>query len=341
MRTDTRGRRTSATWKSIALSRVEELRGELAVAETGELALAEAERRVRSPQVGVAAEQIKLRLREAETYASRGFWRSLANWLTGADIERVWAAIHAADELMFLVLTPASARAKIPELQANVERRLDEKDPRRSRYRAVLMTAAGLTQEQAIRSAGAAEAQDETVGSTGAGETLELRREDLVEIRRSVNRISDDAHGDVRSFRNVVLGFIVVLSAGLIAVAFDAPSDPWLPVCGPSGSCTAIWQIEVVGALGGLLAGVLALRRLEGFRGPYGLPITMALLKIPTGALTGLLGAIWMQNQILGGLSPQDGSKLLAYVAFFGFAQELFTNFADGQAAKVLGQARA
>jgi hypothetical protein len=84
-------------------------------------------------------------------------------------------------------------------------------------------------------------------------------------------------------------------------------------------------------ALGGLLASVVALRVLDGFAGPYGLPIVMAVLKVPSGALTGLLGALWMQNAVFGVLRPQDGRKILAYVAVFGFAQQAFTTFADRQ----------
>jgi len=101
-----------------------------------------------------------------------------------------------------------------------------------------------------------------------------------------------------------------------------------------------VWQVILVGALGGLLAAVVALRALESFAGPYGLPLVMAALKVPSGALTGLLGALWMQNAVFGVLSPQDGRTILAYVAVFGYAQQAFTTFADRQANQLLGEAK-
>jgi hypothetical protein len=131
-----------------------------------------------------------------------------------------------------------------------------------------------------------------------------------------------------------------MLSIGLIIVAFDPPSAPWLPVTNGKPPWATVWQIELVGALGGLLAAVTALRALEGFAGPYGVPIVMATLKVPAGALTGLLGALWMQNSVLGVLTPQEGLKILAYVALFGYAQQAFTTFADRQAGQLLGQAK-
>ena len=66
----------------------------------------------------------------------------------------------------------------------------------------------------------------------------------------------------------------------------------------------------------------------------------MAVLKIPAGALTGLLGALWMQNAVFSMLSPQDGLKILAYVALFGYAQQTLTTLADKQAADLLDQAK-
>jgi hypothetical protein len=101
-----------------------------------------------------------------------------------------------------------------------------------------------------------------------------------------------------------------------------------------------VWQILAAGALGGALAMFFAVSKLDGFRGPYSLPMVQALVKAPVGALTGLLGALWMQNGLLGAVAAQEGGKLLAYVALFGFAQQAFMAFADRQARNLLGEAR-
>jgi hypothetical protein len=166
------------------------------------------------------------------------------------------------------------------------------------------------------------------------------QREQLRMIAQTLHAFSDDAHGRVRTFRNLVLAAILILTIGLVAVAVGQGNPPWLPIrAGSSTSGPTVWQVELVGALGGMLAGLAGLLNLPGFTGPYSLPATLALLNLPAGALTGLLGALWMQNSVLGTVKPQDGAALLAYVALFGFAQEAVTRFADKQGKRLLGEA--
>jgi hypothetical protein len=42
-----------------------------------------------------------------------------------------------------------------------------------------------------------------------------------------------------------------------------------------------ILTIEAAGAFGGLVGALMALHRIQGSRGPYGLPIAQMLLKLP------------------------------------------------------------
>jgi hypothetical protein len=168
----------------------------------------------------------------------------------------------------------------------------------------------------------------------------DAQREQLRVIAQTLHALSDDAHGRVRTFRNLVLAAIVILSIGLFAVAIGQDNPPWLPIrAGASTSGPTVWQVELVGALGGMLAGLAGLLKLPGFTGPYSLPATLALLNLPAGALTGLLGALWMQNSLVGSVKPQEGTALLAYVALFGFAQEAVTRFADKRGSRLLGEA--
>jgi hypothetical protein len=167
------------------------------------------------------------------------------------------------------------------------------------------------------------------------------QREQLRIIAQTLHALSDDAHGRVRTFRNIILGAIVILTLGLIAVAVGQGNPPWLPVRADSTTVgPTIWQIEVVGALGGMLAGLASLLKLPGFTGPYSLPATLALLNLPAGALTGLLGTIWLQSGVLGSVEPQSGYVVLAYTALFGFAQEAVTRFADQSGSRLLGEAQ-
>jgi hypothetical protein len=270
-------------------------------------------------------DRIKALLDDAEASATTRvrWWDHLTTWLTGADIERAWAALHEADELLYLVRSDASVRAKLPELLASVQSRFSTSDPRRTAYEKIL--------------------EDKTTHDDTAiapnGSVLP-DRESLRQIRENLNQVNDDAHGRLRNFRNIALTITVLLSLGMIGIAFDPPHDPWLPINHGAKPWPTVWQVQLVGALGGLLAGVTTLRALQGFAGPYGLPTVMAALKVPAGALTGLLGALWMQNGIISGLSAQDGLKILAYVALFGYAQQALTTFADRQAGALLGQAK-
>src|SRR2546428_12349635 len=75
-----------------------------------------------------------------------------------------------------------------------------------------------------------------------------------------------------------------------------------------------------------VLVGSWRHRRYEegpGFPGPYGLPFVQALLKTPMGALTGLLGRRGSRNNLLGVLGPQTEIRVFAYIALFGYAQEV------------------
>jgi len=296
-------REVRSAWKATILSEARNLREDAQVAEATQKL---------DPAGESIARHVRRLLDDAVATATSGGWRDdVATWLHGGRIVRAWSLVHEAEALLYLVYSEAVLQARKPALLASVHARLEPSDARRPAYEKALAES-----EQAPE------------------------REMMREIRATLNRITDDAHGRVRSFRNVALGATVFLALGMLLLAFDAPGDPWLPVNHGAKPWVTVWQIELVGALGGLLAGVTALRSMQGFSGPYSLPVVMAALKIPAGALTGLLGALWMQNGVFSGLSAQDGVKILAYVALFGFSQQALTGFADKQAGQLLGQAK-
>jgi hypothetical protein len=185
----------------------------------------------------------------------------------------------------------------------------------------------------------------------------------------------------VRSFRNVVAaasGAMFLVAAGLILLGIFSPTT--IPLCfapvqldevtvvcptkqsGPispgaeeaSVSATRIdnetkqivsrWDVAVVsivGATGASVAAAAALRQIRGSSEPYGVPIALALLKIPTGAVTAVLGLTLMRGGFVPGLSALDTSaQILAWAAVFGYAQQLFTRLVDQQAHVVLDGVR-
>jgi hypothetical protein len=72
-----------------------------------------------------------------------------------------------------------------------------------------------------------------------------------------------------------------------------------------------------------------------------GLPVALALLKLPLGAITALLGLLLMRGEFVPGLSALDTSaQILAWALVFGYAQQLFTQLVDRQAHAVLDSVR-
>jgi hypothetical protein len=95
--------------------------------------------------------------------------------------------------------------------------------------------------------------------------------------------------------------------------------------------------VEAVGMLAAVLALVATLRRMRGTSTPYSLPLAAAVLKLPAGAVTAVLGLLFMRGGFVPGLSALDSSaQILAWAVVFGYAQQLFTGMVDRQANTVL-----
>jgi hypothetical protein len=99
--------------------------------------------------------------------------------------------------------------------------------------------------------------------------------------------------------------------------------------------------VELVGLTAASIASAAAIRRIRGSSERYGLPVSLAALKLPTGALTAFLGLLLMRGQFVPGLTALDTSaQILAWALVFGYAQELFTRLVDQQGQTVLDSVR-
>lgn len=95
--------------------------------------------------------------------------------------------------------------------------------------------------------------------------------------------------------------------------------------------------VALVGCIAAALAAATALRRIKGTSTEYNLPVALAILKLPTGALTALLGLLLMRGDFIPGLSALDSSaQIIAWAILFGYAQQLLTRFVDDRAQRVL-----
>jgi hypothetical protein len=99
--------------------------------------------------------------------------------------------------------------------------------------------------------------------------------------------------------------------------------------------------VALVGLSAAAVAAAVAIRGIRGSSEPHGLPVAVAVLKLPTGAVTAILGLLLMRGQFVPGLSALDTSaQILAWALVFGYAQQLFTRLVDQQAHTVLGSVR-
>jgi hypothetical protein len=160
----------------------------------------------------------------------------------------------------------------------------------------------------------------------------------------------------LRSFRNIVLlvtllvwvlvAVIVLVGFYLpdsVALCFTSPRQAALVAC-PTGdgpgrlpSRADAFVIALLGVIGGTLSSVVAIRNLRGSSTPYNLPVALALLKIPTGAVTSLGGLIMIRGQFIPGLTVLESQpQILAYALVFGYAQQLFTGLVDKRSLSLL-----
>ncbi|MFJ9012484.1 hypothetical protein [Streptomyces canus] len=94
---------------------------------------------------------------------------------------------------------------------------------------------------------------------------------------------------------------------------------------------------EAAGLAGAALTVIASLRRIQGTSTPYMLPLSAALLKFPTGALTAFVGVLLIRGAFLPGLSELDSSaQIMAWAVIFGAAQHLVTRFVDARARETL-----
>jgi hypothetical protein len=95
--------------------------------------------------------------------------------------------------------------------------------------------------------------------------------------------------------------------------------------------------VALLGMLGGGLSGAVAIRHLQGSSTPYDIPVALSLLKLPSGAISALIGLLFVRGGFVPGLSQLDNQpQILAYAFVFGIAQQLVTRLVDRQAQDIL-----
>jgi hypothetical protein len=253
----------------------------------------------------------------------------------------------------------------MPSLLNHVQRHLDPGDPRR---RELERLAGRLGSEHALGGAGELEA------------ITERERNAIVGSVRAASKAAPREQLRVRSFRNVLIVTSVVMTliaVGIAVLGFISPSV--VPLCFqpersgqtvvvcPTGQSALVdtgqesgpaapdvddvvkrtagpadlLVVELIGLTAAAVAAATALRGIRGSSEPYGLPVALATLKLPMGAVTAFLGLLLRRGQFVPGLSALDTSaQILAWALVFGYAQQLFTRVVDQRAHAVLDTVR-
>jgi hypothetical protein len=282
--------------------------------------------------------------REAAT-TNAGVLRSI----TGSSYVRAASNIDAAESTLLRIAPDWYLRGQMPSLLRHVERHLPVPDRR-------------LGQLQLLAS--------------GNEQLDEADRSTVIAAYRAASSEAAREHARVRSFRNVLTITSLVLAVLAAGVAVLGALDPKaVPLCfGPEAEgkivvvCPTeqseialpatrqgasspdvddvvrrtaesrdLFTVEVVGLLAASVAAAAGLRGIRGTSTPFGLPVALAILKLPTGALTAFLGLLLMRGGFVPGLSALDTSaQILAWAVVFGYAQQIFTRLIDQQAHTVL-----
>jgi hypothetical protein len=286
-------------------------------------------------------------------------WAKVKSVLGGAAVERTNSQLDAVEADLLRLAPEPYLRGQLPNLVAHVRAHLDPVDPR-------VMRVENIANRVAVRLPGV------PLEPLERDEILAAVRAASLEGRREIRRVRSFRNVLLVTALILAVGVagvttLGVLSPGRIAVCFVPDNE--IVVC-PTSSETVprqdqpaageeaptaaqevdidqlvrdtsrSWDIplvEIVGLLAAGLAGAFALRQIEGTSTPYSLPVAAAVLKLPTGALTAVLGLLLMRGGFVPGLSALDTSaQIIAWAVVFGYSQQLLTGLVDRQANEVL-----
>jgi hypothetical protein len=261
--------------------------------------------------------------------------RGLRDQWRGASVERAYLHLHAAKIFLVDVLPDDEFAAIVPEVSTRLGMALDRNDPRRIEGERMIQNNTGVARRAAVKQA-----------------------------METAYDASDEEYVRLRDFRNIIVlaaGAITVLTALLvilvarwpqaIPLCFDpavtASTGPGQPAPVAAGVCPSgnghqptfgdILIVAGLGALGGALGALIGIRKLRGTSTPYSVSTALAVLKVPSGAMTTIIGMLLLAGGFVPGLTSLDSQRqILSYALLFGIAQHLVTRVADNRAQEIL-----
>ncbi|MFE0381111.1 hypothetical protein ACFW1M_37370 [Streptomyces inhibens] len=252
------------------------------------------------------------------------------------------AHLDAAQNLMVWLSPLDEVKGLLPGLLTLVEQQFAPNDPQR-------IEVTELARE--VRKAGTLDLRQRAVLAETFSLARRLRQKETLRVRSFVRIVTAVTLGLL--ITAVVLALAGIKWPHMVPLCF-APSNGGFQVVCPTGSARFAHSpdtqqiagvaegqdylvIELIGVVSAAIAAAATLRRIRGTSLPYDVPVVLALLKLPTGALTAVLGLLLMRGGFIPGLSALDSSaQIIAWAIIFGYAQQLFTKFVDNQGQAVL-----
>jgi len=286
-------------------------------------------------------------------------------------VQRALGNLDAAEAQLLNVAPVQYLFGQLPSLLNHVRRHLVASDPRRQEFERIVQEVGRRKRDER------AGPED---GARRPLDKLELLEEERGKIVTAVGGASSAALREqlrVSSFRTVLVATTIVLfliGVGIAVLGMVNPAvlplcfaperegrtvvvcptaETMLPLAGESAVLdvdAAVLQtaarhdlfiVELIGLTAASVAAAGALHQIRGSSEPYGLPVALAALKLPTGAVTAVLGLLLMRGEFIPGLTALDTSaQIIAWAVVFGYAQQLFTRLVDQQAHTVLDRVR-
>ena len=252
----------------------------------------------------------------------KGTWEMVKEWWTGTKLTAAWESVHEAEAELVEVGSNADVSSSLPGLWAWMQRAMTEAE--RASYK------------QKIQ------------GMLSGKEPLD--RDLLRKAYQDVIRANNDVHTRMRSFRNALLLVSAMLALLLIAIGiWHAVNPRFLSFCTGSGAtrrcpggdgpmALTAFEIELVGALGGLLAAAFLTGDLKSVPSRYNLLTGQLVLKPVAGAATAMVAILLLQSALILEPSGEPASVevILGYAALFGFSQQLLTRLVDKRASAII-----
>jgi hypothetical protein len=279
-------------------------------------------------------------------------YRRLTNWWRAPLLEAAYQYLHAAQVEMIDLYDDEEVDTAIPAALARIRRELDRDDPRRVSAERLASMRSGAARRVALRA---------------CFEAAYTASDEWHRRQRSFRNIIVLATFGITVLMACVVALVfrepsympfcfenVQQAEGAPPLTGTPPADPTPPGSSAEavtafkvtscptgrpasdGSVASPFDIVIValmGLLGGSLAAAVSIRKVQGSATPYDIPVVLATLKVPTGALTAVVGLVAIRGDFVPGLSGLDSQEqILAYALVLGYAQQLATGFLDRRA---------